>query len=146
MYRPKQYGRIAVLGQIAGGAVLQGSHSIYRLGIHGQHQHGKAWLLAAHLLEQLQAVLIGQADVDNGNVKCLRLQHVQGRARSFGLGHDFDAIIRAQHQPNAVAGDDMVVHQQHPDFSVSHAPPRIGNCKTSKVPCATAMKRISPPK
>ncbi|MNN81365.1 hypothetical protein D3C81_1981850 [compost metagenome] len=88
--------------------------------MHAEHQHGQPGLFRPHRVEQLETALVRQADIDQRHVELAFPNQAHGILRRFGFARDLHPVVGLQHAPHAIADDAVVVHQQDPDFAVSH--------------------------
>ena len=70
-------------------------------------------MLGVHVAHQLQAIALGQRDVDDDDI---RLQLADGRARlalALRFAAHVEVRLQVDHQPQALPHDRMIVDDQH---------------------------------
>ena len=106
-----QLGHLERLGHVVVGAEVERSDSIGETVASGEHQHGQDLAAIAQALEQAQAVLAGEADVEDQQVERLRLQ---SRARVLGAADEIGSEARGfERHAHRVAEQRVVFHYQN---------------------------------
>ncbi|MCY1425856.1 hypothetical protein D9M71_416610 [compost metagenome] len=87
-----QFPRVAGFGQVVVGAQLQAEDAVQGFATGGKHQHRQLGMVAAQLLEQLQAAAVGQHHIEH---HCRRGMLGQGDARRLAVmaGADVETFL-----------------------------------------------------
>jgi D-alanyl-D-alanine carboxypeptidase/D-alanyl-D-alanine-endopeptidase (penicillin-binding protein 4) len=101
-----QFTQVEWFEQVVVGTGLQAVDPVGHRVPCGEDQHRDLQALAALLLQQLEAVFVGQAEVEHHDVERGRLEH---RPRGSGRGHVFDGKALGAKAGDDAAGDQLVV-------------------------------------
>ncbi|MNR16590.1 hypothetical protein D3C85_1332020 [compost metagenome] len=88
--------------------------------MHAQHQNGEPGFLCTHELEELQAGLVGQLNIDQRHVEILLPDQEHCVLCRRGFARYVDLAGSLQHASHAITHDAVIIHQQDSDFVVNH--------------------------
>ena len=127
-----EIGAAHLLQHVARGARHDRAEQRLVVGERRQHQAGDLRMLRADLAAHLDAVAVGEADVEDGDVRARGRDPAVGLLGGSGLADDLEVVLGLEQFADAAAHDLVVVEEEHAD--------RHG----SSLPCAPATAATSP--
>ncbi len=101
-----EFAQVEGLEQVVVGAGLQPGDPVGHRVARGQHQHRQVDALLAQALQQAQAVLVGQAEIEDQHVEA---RHLEQRLGIGGAGHPVHGQALGVEAGDDAAGDQVVV-------------------------------------
>ena len=109
-----EVGPAHLLQHVAGGARHDRAEQRLVVGERGQHQAGDLGVLRADLAAHLDPVAVGQADVEDGDVRARRGDPPVGLLGGARLADDLEVVLGLEQLAQAAAHDLVVVEEEHP--------------------------------
>src|SRR5919197_4013679 len=133
-YRPKQGGRVEILGQVADCAEADRLEDISPVGRHGQHHEPSVRKTRSELAQELKTGHARQIDVDEHDVGMAGGGKPECFLGRYRLCDDRD-ITRGQRLSNRSSDQSVVVDQHHSDLTGHCSDPRsTGTSRMTLVP------------
>ncbi len=110
-----EVGAADLLQDVAGGAGHDGAEQGLVVGERREHQAGDLGVLRADLAADLDAVAVGQADVEDGDVRARGRDAPVRLLGGAGLADDLEVVLGLEQVAQAAADDLVVVEEEHAD-------------------------------
>jgi hypothetical protein len=108
----QQSGTAGTLGDKTGGAELQGTGGVKRIGVHAEHEHGGLGTVSADFAQDKEAVVVGKTDIENHEAPGPGLDLSQGFLGSLRLAKSEVAELVAQHLLEALTNEQVIIDNQ----------------------------------
>ena len=108
----EESGTAGALGDITGGAELQGTGGVERIGVHAEHEHGGLGTENADFAQDKEAVVVGKTDIENHEAPGPGLDLSQGFLGSLRLAKSEVAELVAQHLLEALTNEQVIIDNQ----------------------------------
>ena len=109
----QQSGTAGTLGDKTGGAELQGTGGVERIGVHAEHEHGGLGTVGADFAQDEEAVLVGKTDVENHEAPRPGLDLSQGFLGSLRLAKSEVAELVVQQLLQALTKEQVTIDNQY---------------------------------
>ena len=112
----EESGTAGALGDITGGAKLQGTGGVERIGVHAEHEDGGLGTAGTNLPQDEKAVLAGKTDIEDHETPGLEVDLSNGFIGAPGLAKGEVAELVAQYLLQALTKEQMVIDDQNRQF------------------------------
>ena len=108
----EESGTAGALGDITGGAKLQGTGGVERIGVHAEHEDGGLGTAGTNFPQDEEAVVAGKTDIEDHETPGLGVDSSEGFFGSFRFAESEVAELVAQHLLEALAKEQMIIDNQ----------------------------------
>ena len=112
----QESGTAGTLGDKTGGAELEGTDGVERIGLHAEHEDGGLGTVSADFAQDEEAVVAGKTDIENDEAPGPGLDLSEGFLGSLGLAESEVAELVAQHLLEALAKEQVIIDNQYRYF------------------------------
>ena len=109
----EESGTAGAFGDITGGAELERTGGVERIGVHAEHEHGGLGTASADLAQDEEAVLARKADIENHEAPGPGVDLSEGFFGSPRVAESEVAELVAEHLLQALAKEQMIIDNEY---------------------------------